>query len=543
MTWPSQRLLPRMLLAIAGLLVAGCGSGSPTITRSKMVHVEQGELVDGQGHPVRLQSVALGSAASGEGSSGAADLTEDDYQRAADMGFRVARLDIDPSAPLDEQTRVAWLDQQLEWAKSHGLSVVIALTRPTAGAVGDCVPDALWDQNESQDALVAAWRWIAARYPDEPAIVGYDLLHAPSPNSALEQWRALGARLANAIREVDREHLLILEQAQHVACVAVNQSPDESLVALDDQNVLYAFEARGPWTFTTQATSGSAIVDGGSYPSELELGTIDWDRMAFAASDFAVAPVLNPDETNWTQKKHYYSVIKPGIVIAQLNLRSADNLGTVYFDDLKIDELDPNFEFVRTVIDADLEDATTWFLWQADEHGPGVKGVGSDGHRGKGSVTLTGTTSDANLSNDAPFVFPVRQNYWYRVTGWMKGEHSDPIGASMIGLSLWSYDGALPLRNAANLVAANEPFVAWGREHHVPVFVSAFGTSVDTFEGEKGGLAWVSDMLDVLEQEQLSFCYESYRGADFGIYPDADRANIPLVDLFRQRLARPAGSR
>lgn len=516
---------------LAGLLSSACGHSSPSMASSRMLHAVGSTLIDGQGKVARVQGVAF----SGDGPGG--ELSEQDYQRVAEMGFGSVRLDFDALAASDDPRLVGWLDQQLGWAKQHDLAVVLAMTRASASTPGNCVPDPVWEQGEERERWLAAWQALALRYSDEATVAGYDLLHEPAPSADLEQWRAMANRLARAIRDVDREHLLIFEQAQSVACTPVNLRPEQSLVLLDDSNVLYAFEARGPYDFTTQSSSRSAIIDGGSYPDELQLGTIDWQRMTYEASDFAVAPTLDPDETEWTQKKHYYSAVNPSLVIAQVNLRSADNRGTVYFDDLKIEELGPSFDFVRTVIDADLEDPRSWFLWQDPlGNATGVKGVGEDGHRGKASVTLSGTTSDANLSSGSPFIFPVQQNDTYRITGWMKGEQSEPGAASMIGLSLWSYDGAPPLRNAANLAVTVQPFMDWGREHQVPLFVSAFGTSAATFEAGKGGLSWVSDMLGVLDQAELSFCYDAYQGEDFGIYPGTDRVNQPLVDLFEARL-------
>ncbi|MET0794009.1 MAG: cellulase family glycosylhydrolase [Polyangiaceae bacterium] len=509
-----------------------------------MIHVDQGTLVDGQGKPIVLRGAVFPSVTSDVDLQLNASLSEEDYQRAAEMGFSLIRLDVEVGAFASTgiESVFPWLDQQLAWAKAHDLSLLLALSWPDSGPARDCSSSALWDSNESQELLVAAWRKIAGQYAAESAIAGYDLVHEPNPSAALDQWQALAARLTSAVRELDREHLLIVEQAQLIACTAVNQHPEDSLFLVDDSNVLYAFEARGPQNFTTQSSHRSLVSDGGSYPDELQLGSIDWQRMTFEASDFAVAPSLNSGETHWTSKKHYWSAINPAIVIAQVNLRSAQNSGTVYFDDLKVEELDPNFDVVRTVIDADLEDAASWFLWQDPNYpATGAKGVSPEHERGKASITLSGTTSEANLSNDAPFVFPVRQDYTYRVTGWMKGEVVGASATSMIGLSLWSYDGDLPLRDPANLVAATQPFVDWGRAHQVPVFVSAFGTSVATFEPGKGGITWVSDMLDVLEQNRLSFCYDAYRGADFGIY-HAGALNQPLVDLFGSRFAVPAAN-
>jgi len=66
---------------------------------------------------------------------------------------------------------------------------------------------------------VNLWRKIAARYRNEPAVIGYDLLNEPiahyfdtaSLNPKLEP---LYRRIVSGIREVDRNHIIFLGGAQ-----------------------------------------------------------------------------------------------------------------------------------------------------------------------------------------------------------------------------------------------------------------------------------------------------------------------------------------
>jgi endoglucanase len=67
--------------------------------------------------------------------------------------------------------------------------------------------------------------------------------------------------------------------------------------------------------------------------------------------------------------------------------------------------------------------------------------------------------------------------------------------------------------------------------------VSLFGTARPTFESDRGGDRWVSDMIDIMREQQLGWAYWGYRDKDFGIYtnvtglPDPETVNQPLLDL------------
>ena len=77
----------------------------------------------------------------------------------------------------------------------------------------------------------------------------------------------------------------------------------------------------------------------------------------------------------------------------------------------------------------------------------------------------------------------------------------------------------------------------WGRENGVPIYVGEFGLYRDCFGPGKGGLNWVSDMLDLLNASGVSYTYHDYHEPAFGIYrndvglPDPAQANRELIDL------------
>ncbi|MEO7036477.1 MAG: cellulase family glycosylhydrolase [Polyangiaceae bacterium] len=516
-----------------------------------MLHAEHGRLLNSRGQNILVQGVSCWFGEAPDAVD--PDHDEADYERVAAMGFNSIRFHFnynafeDDSAPYQyKDSGFARFDQSIAWAKAHGIQLVLSLGVPQGGSQLNCGGTALWDIPDNQDRVVALWRAIAQRYATEPTLAGYSLIDQPSPTSSLAQWQSLANRIAAAIREVDVQHLLVVDQATPIGCNYDNQyNPGASLIVLDDPNVLYALAAYWPWVYTNQLTAGSHLEDAGAYPDEERLGTSDFQDLTLLQTHPG-SPLLTPDETTWTRKRFYYTAVNQTAQIAQVSLRSANNPGTVYFDDLLVEEFDPDFNFVRTLIDADLEDPTNWNLYQDPAGaGAGVKGTGADGHRGSASITLSGTTGEASLNFSDLYAFPLRQNYTYRVTGWMKGENSAPNSASMIGLNLYTDIGSVPPpRNKANLAAMLQRFVDWGHSHDVPLYVGDLGTGAPSFENGRGGLTWVSDMVDLMTQANLSFSYSEYHGADYGIYRgdggpvDPSNANQPLIDLFTQKLGQ-----
>ena len=67
----------------------------------------------------------------------------------------------------------------------------------------------LWQSGECQNNTIAIWKAIAARYSNEPTILGYDLLG--EPNTTNTQLVAFYKQLTTAIRQVDKNHVIIYE--------------------------------------------------------------------------------------------------------------------------------------------------------------------------------------------------------------------------------------------------------------------------------------------------------------------------------------------
>ncbi len=167
---------------------------------------------------------------------------KEDVRLLAEMGFNSIRLPMHYNLftlPIEEEPERGantWLetgfqlvDNVLAWCKEYGIYLILDMHGAPGGQgkdtnISDYDPSklSLWESADNQDKLVALWVKLADRYANEPYIAAYDLVN--EPNWAFDGDNANGCdecqnaqiwdlykRLIRAIREVDKNHMIILE--------------------------------------------------------------------------------------------------------------------------------------------------------------------------------------------------------------------------------------------------------------------------------------------------------------------------------------------
>jgi len=227
------------------------------------LHTHNQDIVDEQGNPVRLRGVSLGNWTLPEGymwqfgdqgdrprkiEQVVTDLigpeksaqfwhayrknyiTEADIDRIAELGFNSVRPSLDARLFLSEGDNPVYqaegfqlMDSLIARCRKKGIYVILDLHAAPGGQTGRNIDDSAHDQPELfmdkkfQDRTVNLWVKLATRYQDEPAVAGYDLLNEPLPSGAPTDYRPqlepLYQRITQAIREVDKKHIIILEGA------------------------------------------------------------------------------------------------------------------------------------------------------------------------------------------------------------------------------------------------------------------------------------------------------------------------------------------
>ncbi len=349
-------------------------------TKNTFIRRQGAQLVKGK-DPIWLKGVSFGNEVWSNNPLPVTHHTEQDFARVAAMGMNVVRFYLNYKTFEDDATPYQykaagwnWLNQNIAWAKKHNVYLILNIHVPPGGFQSNGDGGALWQNPENQKRLKALWHQIAKRYANEPTIAGFDLLNEPVVTTSITQWQQLAQQMADTIRTVDKQHLLVVERLNAINKNWNNVNDDQNLFLINDNNTLYTFHFYLPFKYTHQYASWAKMGEGGKYPDE----TI------------------------------------------------------------------------------------------TEEPGYG--------------------------------------------------------------------------RNKAYLAKHLEKYLAFGRKHNVPLYLGEFGLIKECFKENKGGLNWVSDMLDLLRENQVHFTYHVYHEDNFGLYAgygkpvDPNKANMALINLFTQKL-------
>ena len=504
-------------------------------------------IVDAAGQPVRWRGVAFGNQVWSNVALPLAHHDETDYQRVRAIGMNTVRFYMhyrtfeDDRAPgVFKPAGWDWLDRNVAWARRHGVYLILNMHVPPGGYQSNAEGKGLWEGPANQDRLAALWRAIAQRYANEPIIAGYDILNEPGVPTARAQWQALATRLTAAIRQVDPRHIIIVERVNAVGKEWRNDS-ELNFVVVDDPNVVYTFHFYDPLTYTHQFAPWASMGEGGAWPDDGKVGRPEYATWTTVAS-FPGAR-LPAGDSGWIHAETKPLLASnPRALVGRISL-VGDRLGggQAVFDDLTVTERDRRGAPVGKAVRIDLDKLGGWVFWSKD--GGGRKSRTSDGHDDQGALTITGTTGEAHLGG-AQHEVVLHPGHSYTVGGWMRGERVPADAVVHIRFDLIDTDGPLQGWNKQLLRTLLDAYVAWGHARGVPLFLGEFGVHRPCFEAGRGGLAWVADMLDLLDERGLPFTYHDYHGDSFGLYRgggriDPARANHELIDLFKRKLANP----
>lgn len=152
-------------------------------------------------------------------------ITEADFRQIKEAGFDFVRLPfwhvwLDAAdAPAGVADGWERLDAAIGWSKAHGLRVLLDL-HGAPGSQNDWDHSGVAKRNllftvpGYRDRTAELWKRVAARYRDEPAVWGYDLLNEPNGGRP-EELHAFHDRLFREIRAIDPRHVIVLEDGLH----------------------------------------------------------------------------------------------------------------------------------------------------------------------------------------------------------------------------------------------------------------------------------------------------------------------------------------
>jgi aryl-phospho-beta-D-glucosidase BglC (GH1 family) len=186
-------------------------------------------------------------------------VAEEDLRKIAAWGFNSIRLPFNyrllspenqPGVYLEDGFKI--IDELLDWCEQNQLYLILDLHCAPGGqntanhSDSDGAEARLWTDTANQDRTVEIWRKIAERYAAKAWIGGYDLINEtvlPTGYTNAD-LRALYMRITRAIREVDTNHIVIIEGNWYATDFSLLTPPF-------DVNLVYSFHKY--WNDNTQA--------------------------------------------------------------------------------------------------------------------------------------------------------------------------------------------------------------------------------------------------------------------------------------------------
>lgn len=150
-------------------------------------------------------------------------ITGEDLNAARAAGFNFIRLSFwhrwleSDSAPgIIQEAGLQLLATAVAGAAEAGLYVLLDLHGAPGGQsmwdhTGEMGRNLFFGSPALQERAAALWQAVARYFQHEPAVVGYDLLNEPAGAEDIDEWTRAHDRLYRAIREVDPDRLIVME--------------------------------------------------------------------------------------------------------------------------------------------------------------------------------------------------------------------------------------------------------------------------------------------------------------------------------------------
>lgn len=528
---------------IISLFIASIANAKSITDSTKFLRVKGTMIIDSTGERFTIKGVAFTNWVNTNTEIPESHHNETDFKRIKLIGFNAVRFYIDYHTLEDDDRPFKykkagweWLDKNIAWAKKYNIYLLLNMHVPQGGYQSQGTGTALWESKKNQKRLAALWTAIADRYKVENIIAGYGIVNEPVPVNSLNQWQDLAQTLSNAIRTVDKNHLLFVES---ILYVKEGEQPASFpyFPIIKDNNTCYEFHFYDPLDYTHQLFDWhNGGKDGGKYPDEEDVKIQNQEWLSASPNN----PVMPADNTEWK----YFEGVKYKITDLKIKIAKpvvgggAVKKGIVYFDDITVEEFDENDVATGKKIMIETNSAADWGYWSKANDG-----IGKDDKKGrtdKGCIKITGSSDDASFAS--PKLILMKQGFSYKISGYIKGENLPADAKCTIRFDFYTSEKEVVYRGKRMLENRIQEYLNWGIKQNVPLYMGEFGAGFHCFEFEKGGLTWVSDMMDICKEKQLNFNYHAYHEDAFGLYLgfmtplDVNDANNELINMLNLKL-------
>ncbi len=501
---------------------------APTNNPPPFLHVQGRDILDASGQPVLLRGVNMDTyywAYTWDPTASLTYATQADIQYLDELGATVIRLSLHWRY-FDTSLGYDLIDSYLDWCEQAGIYVILDMH--VVPPEDDILEGRMWDDPAAQQKFLDLWTDIASRYAENAIVAGYDLYNEPAPSDPA-QWWDLARRAVTAIRAVDSNHILFVENPL---------GDDDTFQLIADPNVVYSYHDYQPF-LVSHAGAGwvadSPIPSDYSYPGQTLTG-IDWADWAEDAAS------LNAPATEWQPFDSGVLTVPPGVEFATLKPSADGNVGAVWFDDLTLD----HNGVPQTIYNPGMEEASineadrpaNWFFWSDS----GFSGEWSDEHAHSGNYSLKitsdgdgfGVWTQSEWLLTAPLV-RVQPGDTLQARGWIYAPDAQRNGGSA-SVTVDYLNGVYENWDRERLREHIQPYLDWSAAHNVPLFVGEFGATPASPGDSRYTL--LADKISLMNEAGLHWALWSYREPasgkrEFGLYFGAD-VDERLADILRQ---------
>ncbi len=539
-------------------------------------------LVDEDGKEYNIEAINFGN----EAMDYPAELTngkygEETYKELSEMGLNSVRFLInynlfedDANPYVYKESGFAWIDKNLEMAKKYGIRLILDMHTPQGGyqswdrenhaIEGMDEGDALWVNPENQKRLAALWGAIAERYADEPGILGYGVVNEPMVaisdfadsddktvkyKAAVDLYQGLLNQITASVRAVDTNHILFVQNLYAIKDLNndtenwVSVNDDKNFILVDDTNVVYEFHFYGPNKYTHQGGKGSNSTDY-AYGDEDALVAISPTYKSQATTKRA-----DPTSQEWQYvesgllkfNNETWNVLGVGFTATALG-----EGGVAYIDNLILKEYDENGNYVRDVYYDyfEWEEWEGFYFWDPGKTGK-VEVTEDEFYEGEESLSISNTKGEGSVTK---YAFKPKQGYCYQVGAYIKVKTNNPAANVTARVLAGSCASVTPLTRET-LESGINAYVPFSEKYNVPIFCGEYGCTVRCFYKNgmgvnRGGAKWVSDVIDILIENNIGSAYHMYAGgqgyyggatgSDFGMYQTYDTVKVGNDELNEQ---------
>ena len=305
------------------------------------LHVENGQIVEGNGEPILLRGFGLGGWLVPEGymlhnqawidgfesptqienhiedlvgSEQAAEfwdlyrqnyVAQVDIDQIAEWGFNHIRVPFHYKQFYNSSDMMpigySIVDSLISWCEPYNMYIILdmhcAPGAQNSGPISDSDGTArLWLEEENKELTIQIWQEIADYYSEETLIGGYDLINEPvlPEGVSLEEFRQLYIDITSAIREVDNNHIVYIEGNWY-------GTDFSGLTPPWDENMSYSFHKY--WGETSLSTIQSYISMSNLYDIPLWMGESGENSNNWYYEVFKLLEENNIGWNFWTHKK------------------------------------------------------------------------------------------------------------------------------------------------------------------------------------------------------------------------------------------------